>query len=59
LIVALVVANATWAALCGLTAVILAWYASGFGIAHLVGECLVVGGLARLEWRYREALGSR
>jgi hypothetical protein len=59
LIVALVVANATWAALCGLTAVIVARYASGFGIGHLVGECLVVGGLARLEWRYREALRSR
>lgn len=51
LIVLLVVANATWAGLCGLAAVLLAATASAFGLAHLVGEGLFVGGLARLEWK--------
>jgi hypothetical protein len=56
LLVLLVVANATWAALCGLAAVRLAGTASAFGLAHLVGEGLFVGGLAALEWRRRERL---
>jgi hypothetical protein len=56
LLVLLVVANATWAALCGLAAVRLAGTASAFGLAHLVGEGLFVGGLAVLEWRRRERL---
>lgn len=56
LIVLLVVANATWAVLCGLGAVALSDTASGFGMAHLIGEGLFVGGLAVLEWRERERL---
>jgi hypothetical protein len=56
LILLLVVANATWAGLCALAAVRLAGTASAFGLAHLVGEGLFVGGLAGLEWRHRERL---
>ena len=56
LIVLLVVANATWAVLCGLAAARLAGTASGFGLAHLVGEGLFVGALAALEWSQREQL---
>ena len=56
LIVLLVVANATWAVLCVLAAVLLAGTASAFGLAQLVGEGLFVGGLATLEWTQRERL---
>ena len=56
LIVALALANATWAALCFLAAARLAHTASAFGLAHLIGEGLFVGGLAALEWRERERL---
>jgi hypothetical protein len=56
LIVLLVAANATWAGLCVLAAVSLADTASAFGLAHLLGEGLFVGGLAALEWRERERL---
>jgi hypothetical protein len=52
----LVAANATWAALCGLAAVLLAGPASGFGVAHFVAEGLFVGALAALEWTQREQL---
>ena len=56
LLTVLVVANATWAGLCALAAVRLAGTASAFGLAHLIGEGLFVGGLAALEWRQRERL---
>jgi hypothetical protein len=56
LVVLLVAANAGWAALCGLAAVRLAGTASAFGLAHMVGEGLFVGGLAALEWNQRERL---
>lgn len=56
LLLVLVFGNATWAVLCGLAAVVLADTASAFGLAHLVGEALFVGGLATLEWRERERL---
>jgi hypothetical protein len=56
LLVLLVTANATWAALCGAAAVWLAGRASVYGLAHLVGEGVFVGGLAALEWRRREQL---
>ena len=56
LIVVLVAANATWAALCATAALALSGSASGFGLAHLVGEGLFVGGLARLEWSARAQL---
>ena len=58
LIVVLVVANASWAALCGIAAVRLAGVASAFGLAHLIGEGLFVGGLAALEWRERTELAT-
>ena len=53
----LVLANATWAGLCAVAAVRLADSASAFGLAHLAGEGLFVGGVAALEWRERERLG--
>lgn len=56
LLVLLVAANATWAGLCVLAALALADTASAFGLAHLIGEGLFVGGLAGLEWRERERL---
>ena len=56
LIVLLVVANASWALLCGLAAAHFAGQASAFGLAHLIGEGLFVGGLAVWEWRERESL---
>ena len=54
LIVLLVAANLTWAMVCLRWALILD--ASLFGLAHLVAEALFVGGLAYLEWRWRELL---
>ncbi|MBL8962246.1 MAG: hypothetical protein JNJ98_20455 [Gemmatimonadetes bacterium] len=56
LITVLVVANAAWAVLCLVSALTFARSASGFGLLHLVGEALFVGGLAMLEWRHRELL---
>ncbi len=56
LIVVRVVANVTWAVLCGVAAVVLAGTASAFGLAHLIGEGVHVGVLAGLEWRQREPL---
>ena len=59
LIVILVIANLTWAANCLRLALIFSDNASIFGLAHIVGEAIFVGGLASLEWRYRKALQSR
>lgn len=56
LIALLVAANATWAVLCGLAALRFAGSASGFGLAHFIGEGIFVGGLAVLEWSQRERL---
>ena len=56
LLIVLVSANATWAALCALAAVRFAGTASVFGLAQLVGESVFVGALAALEWRHRESL---
>jgi hypothetical protein len=58
LVVLLVAANATWAALCAVAAFVLWGTASSLGLAHLVGEGLFVGGLARWEWT-RSRTGSR
>ena len=57
-LVLLVVANAAWAAACGLAAASLADTLSVFGLAHFVGEGTFVGTLAALEWRARERLIS-
>ncbi|MBT9457119.1 MAG: hypothetical protein IV097_10915 [Burkholderiaceae bacterium] len=52
----LVFANGCWAIVCICLALSLAGTASLFGLAHLLGEALFVGGLAGLEWRWREQL---
>ncbi len=56
LIVLLVIANLVWAVLCLRWVLIFAQKASFFGLAHLLAEALFVGGLAYLEWRYRDFL---
>lgn len=56
LIKLLVAANIGWATLCFRWAVVYADTASGFGMAHLIGEGLYVGGLGCLEWRWRGLL---
>ena len=52
----LVLANSTWVAVClGLAAAF--WeQATLFGAGHLVGEAILVGGLANFEWRWRTQL---
>ena len=59
LIIVLVFANATWAALCFVGAVALVGQASFFGLAHILAEGVFVGGLAWLEWKHRERLRFR
>ncbi len=56
LLALLVIANATWAVLCGAAIVVLAPWVTGLGLAHLLGEGLFVGGLAVLDWRHRALL---
>lgn len=56
LIQLLVFANAAWVVVCVSLAVRFWGVASIFGIAHLLGEAVFVGGLAALEWRQREQL---
>ncbi len=56
LLVLLVTANASWATLCAVAAVLLVPVATRFGIAVLLLESVFVGGLAALEWRHRESL---
>lgn len=56
LITLLVVANLSWAVVCLGLAAAFAGTATLFGLGHLVGEALFVGGLAALEWRWREEL---
>ena len=57
-IVALVAANAAWALGCLVAAVHFAPVATVFGVLPLAGEGLIVGSLAALEWRARDALGT-
>lgn len=52
----LVFANLAWAVVCLGLAVAFAGSAMLFGLGHLVGEAVFVGGLAGLEWRWREQL---
>ena len=52
----LVVANLTWAIVCLTLAFSYSATASLFGMAHLIGEGLYVGGLGCLEYRWREDL---
>lgn len=59
LIALLVLANALWALACARWAFAFSGAASGFGLAHLLGEASFVGTLAALEWRWRRALQGR
>jgi hypothetical protein len=56
LLLVLIAANALWSLLCVATAVVFVGRASAFGLAAIVAEAVVVGGLAALEWRYRAQL---
>jgi hypothetical protein len=56
LIVILVIANLAWAVNCIRMAITFWDTASIFGLIHLIGEAIFVGGLACLEWRYRKVL---
>ena len=59
LIVLLVAANGLWALACLAMAVRFAGSATAFGLVHLVGEALFVGGLAACEWHWRARLENR
>jgi len=52
----LVFANLAWSVVCMGLAAAFADSATLFGVGHLVGEAAFVGGLAGLEWRWRESL---
>nr|WP_316641853.1 hypothetical protein [uncultured Roseateles sp.] len=56
LIKLLVFANGFWALICLGLAVMFAGTATIFGLGHLLGEALFVGGLTSFEWRWRERL---
>ena len=58
LIFLLIIANLVWAIICIRWAFIFRGSASVFGLIHLVGEGIYVGGLAYLEWRWRKLLLS-
>ena len=58
LIKLLVCANAAWAVVCLSLAASFWEQASLFGIAHLIGEATIVGGLAALEWNQRDQLAN-
>lgn len=55
-IVALVFANAAWAVVCVILIVRFAETAQPLGLVVLALEALFVGGLAAVEWRFRERL---
>ena len=52
----LVALNAAWATACLILAMVFWTTATPFGILHLVGEAVFVGGLAILEWSHRRQL---
>jgi hypothetical protein len=56
LLTLLVAANLVWVLVCTALAVNFRDVATPFGFAHLLGEAVFVGGLARLEWRHRALL---
>ena len=56
LIKILVFANAFWMVVCVGLATAYWGQASLFGLAHLLGEGIFVGGLAAMEWRQRHQL---
>lgn len=56
LIKGLVIANLAWVPVCLGLAVVFREQATALGFVHLIGEAVFVGGLAALEWKYRERL---
>ena len=56
LIKLLVFANAAWAFVCFILAFLLAGNATVFAVVHFALEGLYVGGLAFIEWKWREKL---
>jgi hypothetical protein len=56
LIKVLVFVNLSWAVVCLWLVTVFAGSASVVGIGHLVGEAIFVGGLAGLQWRWRDQL---
>jgi hypothetical protein len=56
LIALLVAANLAWAGVCVALGLYFARSATIWGLSALFGEALFVGGLALLEWRWRDAL---
>lgn len=52
----LVFANLAWAVVCLWLVRVFTGSATWFGIGHLVAEAVFVGGLAGLEWRWRDQL---
>jgi hypothetical protein len=52
----LVAANLAWAPVCAGLLIAFSGTATPFAYLHLGGEAIYVGGLAVLEWRYRELL---
>ena len=58
LIDCLVAGNVLWALVCLGLAVYFWSIATVWGLLHLIGEAIFVGGLAALEWRWRSHLGS-
>ena len=56
LILILVAANLLWSMVFVMIALTYKDTATLLGLAHLLGEALFVGGLAVLEWRWRELL---
>ena len=56
LIKVLVFANLSWAVVCLWLVTVFSGSATVFGIGHLVGEAVFVGGLAGLQWRWRDQL---
>jgi hypothetical protein len=52
----LVFANLAWAVVCFGLAIGFGGSATFFGVGHLIGEAVFVGGLASLEWRWRDQL---
>ncbi len=55
----LIVANAAWVPVCFGLAVTFLSSATAFGVIHLAGEGVFVGGLAALEWSFRGQLRER
>lgn len=58
LIAMLSIANGIWATTCIGMAFAMAGTVTALGMVHLLGEGVFVGGLAVLEWRWRDRLAN-